>query len=187
MKKAIFIDRDGTLIVDKDYLANPDEIELLPKSLEGLKILQELGYLLFIITNQSGVARGYFTEDDVVRVHLRLKELLHEHEIEIAGIYYCPHYIDGEVPEFSIDCNCRKPKPGMLFQARDEFDITLTKSIVIGDKRSDVLLGHHIGGKGILVLTGHGKQQRDLLEDVSPDYIGQNLYEAAIWIKEFID
>lgn len=183
MNKAVFIDRDGTLIKDKDYLAKPSEVELIENTIPALEIFEDLDYRIFIITNQSGVARGYFSEKSVKEVNDYLKSLLSEHGISIAKIYYCPHHPDGEVEKYSYRCNCRKPEPGMLHKAREEFNINLEKSATIGDKKSDVLVGQVTGGKGILVLTGHGEKQKKDLNNRQPDHISNNLFQAALWLQ----
>jgi len=144
--KAIFLDRDGTLIKDVGYLSKIEQIILIPEMIKALKLLQPK-YDLFVITNQSGVARGYFDESFVQKTHLILQNLLRREGINIKAFYYCPHH-----PEYgSIDCNCRKPNPGMILKAADDFNIDLASSVIIGDKDIDVLTGINAGCKGFLV------------------------------------
>jgi len=149
------LDRDGTIIVDRDYLSDPDAVELLSGSVAGLLHYQALGFGLVIISNQSGVGRGYFDDACVERVHQRLLALLGAEGITIAGIYYCPH-----APEER--CPCRKPEPALLVRAASELDFDPAESIVIGDKPSDIELGRRVGAKTVLVRTGHGaKTERE--------------------------
>lgn len=146
---AIFLDRDGTVIVEKHYLSDPALVELEAGAVEGLRKLQALGLPLVVITNQSGVGRGKFGVDAVHAVNARVGELLAAEGITIAGWYMCPHAPD-------TDCACRKPLPGMAQQAQRELGVSLAGSYVVGDKRSDVELADAIGGTGVLVTTGHG-------------------------------
>ncbi|QHI72087.1 D-glycero-alpha-D-manno-heptose-1,7-bisphosphate 7-phosphatase [Aminipila terrae] len=133
--KAFFLDRDGTIIMDKGYLDNPDDIEFIEGIPDLLKKIKEKGYLIVIVSNQSGVARGYFDENTVRTVNWALAEKLKaEFDIAIDGIYYCPHH-----PEYGEQkqCNCRKPKPGMVLKAADELKIDISRSVMVGDKESD--------------------------------------------------
>jgi len=130
-KKAVFLDRDGTLIVDHGYICKPSQVELLPGVIQALKSIQKADYLLIIVSNQSGVGRGYFTKEDVDQVNDHLNNILTAHGIKISEMYYCPHSpIDG--------CRCRKPEPGLVFQAINDFQIDRCQSYLIGDKWSDV-------------------------------------------------
>lgn len=140
--KAFFLDRDGTIIIDKGYLNNPGDIEFIEGIPALLKKIKEKGYLIVIVSNQSGVARGYFDENTVKLVNMMLAEKLKtEYDIEIDGIYYCPHH-----PEYGNQkqCNCRKPKPGMILKAAEELKIDTTRSVMVGDKESD-----HVELKGL--------------------------------------
>ena len=156
---ALFVDRDGTLIVEKEFLSNPDKVELLPGVPEALRTAARAGYRLVMISNQSGVARGYFSEETVERVNRRVMELLAKHHIEFAGVYYCPFYEKGSVPKYAVDSPLRKPRPGMAEAAARELYLDLRRSIVIGDKLDDYRLGQVIGGRSAMVLTGHGRDQ----------------------------
>jgi D-glycero-D-manno-heptose 1,7-bisphosphate phosphatase len=155
MAKAVFLDKDGTLIPDIPYNVDPNLITLQPDSVVGLQRLQEEGYLLIIISNQAGVARGYFTEDKLPAVEQRLAEILATHDLKLSGFYYCPHYPDGSVDGYNIDCECRKPMPGMLLKAAKEHDIDLTESWMIGDILNDVEAGNRAGCKTVLVNNGN--------------------------------
>lgn len=175
MKKAVFLDRDGTIIEEKNYLSRVEDIVLLENAVEGLKLLQDNGYMLFIISNQSGVARGYFSEETVIKTNKFLEEMLQKNGIFIKEMYYCPHFKDGIVEEYKIDCNCRKPKIGMIQRALDIYDIDLEKSFIIGDKLSDMQLAKNCNSKSVLVLTGHGKKQeiddKDLNVKIAEDLL----------------
>lgn len=152
MKRAVFLDRDGTLIVEKNYLSDPAQVELLPGVPEALQQLQEAGFLLFIVTNQSGIGRGYYTVEDMHRVHERLCAELGRHGVRIEKIYFAP-----EAPE--APSRGRKPSPQFLFDARDEFDLDLAASYMIGDKWLDLECGWNAGVKqSFLVRTGYGAE-----------------------------
>jgi len=161
---AVFLDRDGTVIVDAHFLDDPDRIELLPGAAEGIRLLNEAGLPVVIVTNQSGVARGYFGTDTVEAVNGKLVDILAERGAKIDGIYYCPHHPEGEVPEFSINCRCRKPAPGLAETAAEDFNLDLKKCFVIGDKASDMKMAQHIGSTAILVRTGKGRETEAGLE-----------------------
>ena len=182
-KGAVFLDRDGTIIEEVNYLRDPAEIRLLPGAAEALRIIQEY-YPLVIITNQAGVARGYFDEQRLRQIHRHLGLLLAEEGIRLAGIYYCPHHPEvGRFP-YRQDCQCRKPKPGMLQAAARDLALDLAKSYTIGDKLSDIGAGKNAGTKTVLVRTGYGKEQEGQIggSQFSPDYIADNLLTAAGWI-----
>ncbi len=146
---AVFLDRDGTLIVERHYLSDPHQVALEEGVVDGLASLQHRGHPLIVLSNQSGIGRGRFTEHDAQRVNERVAALLGDSGIEILAWYMCPH-----APE--ADCNCRKPLPGMPLDAARDWKLQLAGSYVIGDKRCDVELADAIGGTGILVTTGHG-------------------------------
>ncbi|MDX2111072.1 MAG: HAD family hydrolase [Verrucomicrobiota bacterium] len=174
----VLLDRDGTLIVDKDYLADPAGVELLPGAIAGLKHWKAAGYRIALVTNQSGIARGYFTHDTLARIHQRLIDLLASEGVALDGIYYCPHGPQDH-------CDCRKPLPGLALQAATELNGDLTRSIVIGDKPADISLARAIGAKAILVLTGYGLLY-DFVKEPQPDYIADSLEVAAEWVSMHI-
>ena len=152
-RPVVFLDRDGTLIVEKHYLSDPNEVELESSVAEGLKALQMQGYVLVVVSNQSGIGRGKFSAQDAQSVNSRIDELLLSHGVHISGWYVCPH-----APEQT--CNCRKPLPGMAIAAAKDLGLELGGSYVIGDKRIDIELADAIGGTGILVTTGHGLEDK---------------------------
>lgn len=151
-RAAVFLDRDGTLIVDRGYLAEPDGVEFLPGALEGLRRLAQAGFPLVIASNQSGIGRGLFEPEALDAVHARLEALLADAGLRLAGTYYCPH-----AP--SDGCSCRKPAPGMLLRAAEELDLALDRSWIVGDKASDVEAGRRAGCRGVQL----GETAPDLL------------------------
>ncbi len=162
---ALLVDRDGTLIVDKDYLSDPDKIEFIDGSVAALKKAKLHGFKIVIVSNQSGVARGYFSIEDVEKVNRRMLEMLAKEGVSIDGIYYCPHHKFGKVISYSKKCSCRKPLYGMPEQAAKDLGINLRESWVIGDKFDDVKLGIVMGGKSILVRTGYGREEEHQLRN----------------------
>ena len=169
------LDRDGTIIEEKNYLSNPDEVELLPGAAEGLRILREMDLGLVVLTNQSGLGRGYFDKEQLDAVHERMTGLVAEEGVRLDGIYYCPH-IPGE------RCDCRKPKDGLLRRAAADLKFNPSKSFVIGDKPCDVELGRRVGATTILVGTGYGSE---FIHDpsVAADYVMDDLLAAAQTVR----
>ena len=160
MNKAFFIDRDGVIVVETDYLGHPDDVEIIQGTADALKAIKAGGYLAIIVSNQSGVARGYYNDDDVKAVNCRIAELLAEQGAAIDAFYHCPHH-----PEFSGECNCRKPEPGMLLTAAEEHQVDLTQSYMIGDKLSDVEAGRRAGCvDSVLIRTGHGIDEANSID-----------------------
>jgi D-glycero-D-manno-heptose 1,7-bisphosphate phosphatase len=175
---AVFLDKDGTLIEDVPYNVNVKYIQLTPGAIEGLCLLQKAGYKLIVITNQSGIARGYFPESALITVEERLRRLLYQEGIYLEGFYYCPHHPDGVVSEFAIACECRKPAPGLLLRAACEHNIDLHSSWFIGDILNDVEAGHRAGCKTVLINNGN-ETEWDLSPIRIPDLIVTNLVDAA--------
>ena len=160
MRKACFFDRDGVIIEEADYIHDPTQVRLCPFAADAIRAMHDAGRLVIVVSNQSGIARGYFTEADLRAVEARLNELLAEAGVKIDAAYYCFHHKKGIVPEYAIDCDCRKPKPGMLLRAAKDLDIDLASSFMIGDKESDLEAGLNAGCCGVaLVRTGHGVHQ----------------------------
>lgn len=152
-RPAVFIDRDGTLINERGYLSDPNKLHIYKHAAPALKKLQEAGFYLIVITNQSGIARGLFSEKTLFRIHSRLKALLKQNGVFLSKIYHCPH-----LPE--AGCICRKPKPGLVHKATREFNIDLSCSYMVGDQDRDIHLATNVGIKPILVLTGFGRSTR---------------------------
>ena len=181
---AVFLDRDGTLIEDVNYLKNVEDIKLIDGTAKSIKKLNDNNILALLVTNQSGVARGYFTEDNVHVINNALANILKDKQAYLDEYYYCPHHMKGNIEKYNIECDCRKPKTGMIKQALENFNkINLNKSYVIGDKAIDIELARNAGCKGILVKTGYGAQ---LVENISnyidADYIAENINDAVDWI-----
>ncbi|MES2354881.1 MAG: HAD family hydrolase [Pseudomonadota bacterium] len=153
--RAVFLDKDGTLIENVPYNVNPDLIRLSPFAGSALKLLSREGYALFVITNQAGVANGFFTEDALQAVHEKIRELLAEYGVDLQGFYYCPHSPTGKVKQYALHCTCRKPFAGMLYAAAREHDIDLDQSWMIGDILNDVEAGRRAGCRTILVDNGN--------------------------------
>jgi len=175
MIRAVFLDRDGTVIYEKPgvYLSNPDNVRLYKSAWEALSLLTKDGFKLFIVSNQSGIGRGYFTEKEVNAVHARLCELLRP--VKIEEIVFCPH-----AP--SENCNCRKPKAQMGLNLIKKYNIDVAGSYMIGDKKADVEFGHAIGVKSILVTTANGKTHLQKYPDLRPEKVTSNLLNAARFI-----
>ncbi len=171
----ILLDRDGTINVEKHYLSDPDQVALYPGTGAALRRLRELGYGLAVLTNQSGVGRGYFGLDAVERVHDRLRELLAADGASVDGFFICPHSPDE-------DCDCRKPLPGLAKQAMERFGFDPGQAIMIGDKAADIGLGQAIGAATILVRTGWGSDA-EKAKDCDPDAIVDDLAGAVRWIE----
>ncbi|MFO8017451.1 MAG: D-glycero-beta-D-manno-heptose 1,7-bisphosphate 7-phosphatase [Promethearchaeia archaeon] len=172
--RAIFLDRDGVLNKEVNYLSDPDEFAFLEGSIEALKILKSKDYLLIVVTNQSGIARGYFTSDTLKKIHGKMKRILKANGIELDDIFYCPHH-----PEFTGPCECRKPKPGMVLNAQEEYNLNLKESYLVGDTLSDIEAGNRAQCTTVLVLTGHGSVEKAKIEAIKPDLICEDLLEFA--------
>ena len=155
MNKAVFLDRDGTLNVDKGYLYKVDDFEWIPGVLDGLKRLHDAGYLLIVVTNQSGVGRGYYTEEDVQHLHDWMCDEAAAHGAPITACYYCPFLPGATVKPYDLDSDWRKPKPGMVLAAMKEYDIDTTQSFLIGDKQRDIDCGEKAGVQGYLFTGGN--------------------------------
>lgn len=151
MKRAVFLDRDGTINVDKHYLYKKEDFEYLDGVVEALHILQDMHFLLIVVTNQSGIARGFYTEKDFYKLNAWMVSDIKNKGVKIEKVYYCPHYFDGEVKEYAIECNCRKPKTKLFWDAQREFEIDMSNSYVIGDKTRDISICNECDINGILI------------------------------------
>ena len=173
-KRAVFLDRDGTIARDVHYCRRPEDFELLPTVPEAIRLLNTNSLKVVVITNQSGIARGYFTEEILAQIHDKMKQELAKDGAWVDAIYYCPHHPDD-------GCECRKPKTGLFLQAARELDIDLSRSFVVGDMQMDIDAGRALGSKTVLVTTGPQGETVD-----PPDYTAGSLLEAAKWIlKEY--
>ena len=174
LQPAVFLDRDGTINQDTGYIDSPERLFIIDGAASAIKRLNSKGFRVVVITNQSGVGRGYFTKEAADSVNKKLEEVLKREGAHLDGIYYCPHHPDD-------NCECRKPRIGLLEKAKNDLAIDFKKSYVIGDKVSDIEIAQGIGGKGILVLTGSGKDEKQKL-DHEPSYIATDLKDAVEWI-----
>lgn len=179
--KVVFIDRDGTINIDGPYLDDPDKFEMYPGVGEGVKKLKDDGFKIIVMTNQSGIARGYFTEEVLSKIHERMEIEFDSFGVKLDGIYCCPHHPDD-------DCNCRKPKTGLFEKAIEEHDIDVNRSYMIGDKILDVEAGQKIGVKTALVPEAHVRDDFLSVKDewgCYPDYVGDDFMDAVGWILRF--
>jgi D-glycero-D-manno-heptose 1,7-bisphosphate phosphatase len=180
--RAVFLDKDGTLIEDVPYNVDPERIVLTPHAGEGLRLLQQLGYRLIVISNQSGIARGYFEESALNTVWQRLQQLLQPYGAHLMHCYYCPHHPDGKISTYAISCDCRKPGPGLFFRAAARHRIDLSASWMIGDILNDMEAGRRAGCRTILIDNGNETEwQLSLMR--TPDAFVTDLREAA-WLIE---
>jgi len=184
-KPAVFIDRDGTINEQMGYINHISRFVLLPGSAEAIKLLNDHGYLVIIVSNQSGIGRGYFPMELVNKVHAHMKTLLERDNARVDGIFFCPHYPKGKLSEYSTACECRKPKTGLIKMACRDFDIDMANSYVIGDRCTDIELARNAGLKGILVKTGYGLGDLEYVFphlSFKPFHVTGDLLEAVRWI-----
>jgi D-glycero-D-manno-heptose 1,7-bisphosphate phosphatase len=180
---AVFLDRDGTLIEEVGYLDRPTRVVLYPYATDAIKALNRAGIRVVMVTNQSGVARGFFTETIVREVHEHIGRLLARGGAHIDAYYYCPHHPDGCVPGYAVRCDCRKPSRGLVDRAVAEMGIDPGRSFAVGDRWVDIGLARRFGGKGVLVRTGYGEgEEQRPLDGLTADAVVDNLAGAASWI-----
>jgi D-glycero-D-manno-heptose 1,7-bisphosphate phosphatase len=178
----VFIDRDGTISEEVGYINHLSRFQVYPWSAEAIRNLNLNGLKAIVVTNQAGVARGYFEERLIHDVHQKLRDEMSQSGAFLDAIYYCPHHPSAGKPPYQQDCNCRKPKPGMLLRASDELEIDLEHSFMIGDRYSDIELAHNAGTKSLFVLSGYGLGEYEYHRQdwsVQPDWIAKNLLEAT--------
>lgn len=186
MTKAVFLDRDGTINEEMGYINHVSRFKIFDYVPQAIKLLNEAGYKVIVVTNQSGVARGYFSEELVNKLHQSLIENAKESSAEIDKIYYCPHHPTEGLGKYRLDCECRKPKTGMIEKARREFNLDMSSSYLIGDRYKDIVFGKKTGLHSIMVLTGYGRGEYTYQRGswkIRPDHISENLLEAAKYIK----
>ena len=186
-RRAVFIDRDGTISEEVGYVNHPSRYRVFPFAARAISTLHEAGWLAILVTNQAGVARGYFKEEMIGAVHSLLASELEREGARLDAVYYCPHHPSvGETP-YRLDCDCRKPRPGLIFRAAGEFDIDLDGSWMVGDRYSDVVLARNAGVRSAFVLTGYGRgeweHQRDTWAE-KPDLVADDLLDAVRKILE---
>ncbi len=184
-RPAVFLDRDGTINEQMGYINHLCRFKLLAGAAEAIKLLNDAEIPVVVISNQSGLARGYFPEELLVAVHEKMDRLLAEKGAHVDGIYYCPHHPEAKEARFRETCNCRKPKPGLVLQAADEMNLDPEKSFVVGDRWSDIKTAANCGAKSILVRTGYGRGDEQYIgphQEIQPDYKAEDLLEAVKWI-----
>lgn len=184
-RPAVFLDRDGCVNVEDDHIRDISQLRLYPDSLESVRRLNEAGFVIVIVTNQSGVARGYMTEDLVRETNALLVRWLEEGGARVDAVEYCPHHPEGAVDEYTMSCDCRKPETGMLERAAGKLSIDFSKSYIVGDKISDVIMGPATGARAVLVRTGFGERELMKIEGgecAPPDYVAAGIGEAVDWI-----
>ncbi len=189
MNRAAFIDHDGTVSEEIGYIGHVDRLRIYPWAPKAIRKLNLAGIRAILVTNQSGIARGYFHEELVETMHARLEDALAREGARLDAIYYCPHHPEAAVPSYRQDCDCRKPKPGMVLRAAEEFALDLASSFVIGDRYIDVEMAHRAGARGILVLSGYGNGEytdQSASWPRQPDHVAADLSEAVDWILQRI-
>ncbi len=181
--KAVFLDRDGVINEDKGYVHRIEDFYIYPEVFPALKKLQKAGYKLLIVTNQSGIALDYYTEDDFLKLTDYMLKIFEKEGIHIDKVYYCPHHENGTNPKYTVKCDCRKPESGMIREGIKEFNIDPSKSYLIGDKENDIKAAHKEGIKAILVKTGQGMKY---IENTEADFTAENILDAVenIILKE---
>lgn len=182
--KAVFLDRDGTLIQERGHIGNIRQVRFIKGTFKALKQLSQKGYKLVIVSNQSGIARGILSQAQVEKVNRHIIESLSSHKIKIDALYYCPHHPKYGNGRYQKKCACRKPASGMAKTAQKKLKLSLRKCYVIGDKRTDIEMAQKIKSKGILVLTGFGREEWSTAGNHSgqPDFLARNILDAASWI-----
>ena len=183
--KAVFLDRDGTINEEVGYVDNLNMVKLIDGAAEAIKAFNEEGYKVIVVSNQSGVARGYFTEEFVIETNNQIQSLLAKDGARVDAFYYCPHHIKGVVEKYLIECKCRKPSTEMLEKARYDLDVDISSSIMIGDKITDIEFAKNGGLTSILLLTGFGEDELVKIKEndsPEPDYIFPSILEAAKFI-----
>jgi D-glycero-D-manno-heptose 1,7-bisphosphate phosphatase len=187
LRPAVFIDRDGTLAHEVGYVNDVSRFRLFPWSIEAVRLINRSGYLAVMVTNQAGVARGYFPEPAVREVHERLQAALADGAARLDGIYYCPHHPDAGEPPYRQDCDCRKPRPGLLERAAGDLGIDLARSWVVGDRQGDLQVAWAVGARGAMVKTGYGRgelRHHAPSWTRQPDLVAEHLLEAVSLIVD---
>ena len=183
-RPAVFIDRDGCLTHEVGYVNHPARLALLPRSAEAIRRLNQAGVPAVVVTNQAGIARGYFSADTLDAVHAELRRQLEAGQARLDGLYVCVHHPREGAPPYRADCDCRKPRPGLFLRAARDLDLDLAASVMVGDKISDVQAGHGVGALGVLVRTGYGLGEAELRAHLwpdKPDHVADDLLDAVDW------
>lgn len=180
--RAVFLDRDGTIIEEVNYLRRIEDMIVFPFSAEALRKLHAAGFLTVVVSNQSAVARGFLDEAELKTIHEELARRLETDGARIDAFYYCPHHVEATVEKYRIACECRKPRPGLILQAASDLNIDVKASFVVGDRTFDVGAAHQAGCRSVLLKTGYGETALKQLGDLQPDFIAEDLLAAAEWI-----
>ena len=184
-RPAAFLDRDGTINVDAGYIDRLERFELYPFALDAIRLLRRAGYLIVVLTNQIGVAKGLYGEDFVRATAEHLQRCARQSDTVIDGHYYCPHSPDADVVAYRTDCDCRKPKPGLALRAANDLDIDLARSVVIGDRWRDIAVANAIGARAILVKTGYGATEALRPQPgITADAVCDDLIGATVWLLD---
>jgi D-glycero-D-manno-heptose 1,7-bisphosphate phosphatase len=181
-RPALFIDRDGTISEEVGYVNHPSRFRLFPYSAEAIKLLNDNGWLAIVVTNQAGVARGYFAEEIILQIHERLRRDLENASARLDAIYYCAHHPSLGEPPYRLDCNCRKPRTGLIDQARADFEIDLEQSWMVGDRYGDVELAVNAGLHSALVLSGYGRGEWEYQREAwkqQPELVAEDLLDVV--------
>jgi len=184
-RRAVFLDRDGTINVDTNYPHKVEELELIPEAIEGLRLLARLPLHVIVVTNQPGIALGLFTREQMSRFNAEIYSRVKHLGGRIDAFYFCPHLEPKDLPPGTPSCECSKPAPGMLLEAAKDFQLDLSKCFLVGDKTSDIAAGESVGCITILVKTGKGGKEQGAIK-VEPRYYAENLYEAALIIQSLL-
>ena len=181
---AVFLDRDGTLNAEVEYLRTPDELQIIKGAAAAIRRLNESHIITCVISNQSGIARGFLTEADLIPIHAKLREEFLREGATLDRIYYCPHHPTEGVEPYNVECECRKPKPGMLRQGAKEFGLELHRCFVVGDSVVDIQAGNAVGTKTILVQTGYGAKSLQTCREknIPVDFVAASVVEAVEFI-----
>lgn len=183
--RAIFLDRDGTLNEEAGFITDLDQFRLYDFAAEAVRMINDRAWRAIVVTNQSGIARGFYDEALLARIHDRMSDSFEAAGARLDAIYFCPHHPEAGEPPYRMVCDCRKPKPGMIERAAREFDLQLPDCFVIGDRYSDVALAHAANARGILLLSGHGRYEYENEREAwprQPDHVAENVIEAVRWI-----
>ena len=186
-RRAVFMDRDGTISEEVGYVNHPSRFRIFPYSAPAVRLLNDRGWLAIVVTNQAGVARGYFTEEMIHTVHDQLSDTLVRNGARIDGIYYCAHHPSVGEPPYRTDCDCRKPKPGLIRRAVGDFDIDLAASWMVGDRYNDIELARNAGVKSALVMSGYGRGEWEHERSswkLQPDLVAEDLFRAILTITD---
>ena len=182
---AVFLDRDGTVNVEANFISSPDQLQLIPRAGAAIRELNTLGTRVFIITNQSGVARGYFSEAAVHDIHEALRALLKKENAFVDDFFYCPHLPGAKDERYNVVCDCRKPKPGMLLQAQQKYSVDLRRSFVVGDRCIDIASGKAVGAGTVMVSTGYGAEEVLNCRNQA-DFFAHDLLDGVEYIKQTV-